>query len=94
MVPVLFHDESEDKYIDALMTAVETSYENGLYQFAYMQYHMLFMSSIFYVLMKLYYLRKEEFDNVLYYMLKDRRRRFIKMRIQRMENYSLGALQR
>lgn len=77
-VPVLFHDESEDKYIDALMTAVETSYENSLYQFAYMQYHMLFMSSIYYVLLKLYYLHKEEFDNALYYLLKDRTTAFYK----------------
>lgn len=34
-LPEEFEDENEEKYIDALMLAAQTSYENGLYQFAY-----------------------------------------------------------
>ena len=38
-LPEELEDETEKKYIDALMLATQTSYENGLYQFAYVQYH-------------------------------------------------------
>lgn len=46
-LPELFQDGDEERYIGALSLAMRTSYENGLYQFAYMQYHMLFMTAIF-----------------------------------------------
>lgn len=38
-LPVLFQDESEENYIKTLTLAAHTSYENGLYQFACVQYH-------------------------------------------------------
>ena len=61
-LPELFQDRDEERYIEALSLAMQTSYENGLYQFAYMQYHMLFMTAIYFVLLKLYILhhRSEE----------------------------------
>lgn len=40
----MFQDGDEARYIEALSLAMKTSYENGLYQFAYMQCHMLFMT--------------------------------------------------
>ena len=52
-LPELFQDGDEERYIEALSLAMQTSYENGLYQFAYMQYHMLFMTAIYFVLLKL-----------------------------------------
>ena len=54
-LPELFQDGDEERYIEALSLAMQTSYENGLYQFAYMQYHMLFMTAIYFVLLKLYF---------------------------------------
>ncbi len=75
-LPQAFQDESEKKYIEALYLALETSYKNGLYQFAYVQYHMLFMTSIYFVLLKIYKLHKEEMDKAIYYLLKERKNEF------------------
>lgn len=71
-LPEEFLDESEEKYIDALQLACETSYYNGLYQFAYVQYHMLFMTAVYYVLLKVSALDPDEFEKALFYLLKDR----------------------
>ena len=71
-LPIEFSDESEEKYISALMLAAQTSCENGLFQFAYIQYHMLFMTAVYYVLLKATLLQPEELEKALYYLLKDR----------------------
>lgn len=71
-LPELFQDGDEERYIEALSLAMQTSYENDLYQFAYMQYHMLFMTAIYFVLLKLYVLHHDEMEQALYYLLKDR----------------------
>lgn len=67
-LPELFQDGDEERYIEALSLAMQTSYENGLYQFAYMQYHMLFMTAIYFVLLKLYVLHHDEMEQALYYL--------------------------
>ena len=69
-LPQLFQDDSEKKYIEALQLALETSYKNGLYQFAYIQYHMIFMSVLYFVALKISWMHKEEFDKVIYYLSK------------------------
>ena len=71
-LPEEFEDETEEKYIDALMLAAQTCYENGLYQFAYVQYHMLFMTAVYYALLKVSVFHKEELNKALYYLLRDR----------------------
>ena len=71
-LPEEFADETEKNYIDALMLAAQTSYENGLYQFAYVQYHMLFMTAVYYALLKVSIIHKEELEKALFYLLKDR----------------------
>lgn len=75
-LPVLFQDESEKKYIEAIKLALDTSYLNNLYQFAYVQHHMLFMTSIYFVLLKAYRLHKDEMDKAIYYLLKDKKSEF------------------
>ena len=40
----MFQDGDDARYIEALSLAMKTSYKNGLYQFTYMQCHMLFMT--------------------------------------------------
>lgn len=71
-LPELFQDGDEEKYINALSLAMQTSYDTGLYQFAYMQYHMLFMTAIYFILLKLYFLHQDEMEYALFYLLKDR----------------------
>lgn len=75
-LPVLFQDESEKKYIEAIKLALDNSYFNNLYQFAYIQHHMLFMTSIYFVLLKVYGLHKDEMDKAIYYLLKDKKSEF------------------
>lgn len=77
-LPEEFEDDTEEKYIDALMLAAQTSYENGLYQFAYVQYHMLFMTAVYYVLLKISVFHEEELKKGLFYLLKDRYSEFWK----------------
>lgn len=38
-LPIAYQDTNEQQYIQALLFAAQTSYENGLYQFACIQYH-------------------------------------------------------
>lgn len=71
-LPEEFIDETEEKYIEALMLATQTSYENGLYQFAYVQYHMLFMTAVYYALLKVSILHEDDLHEAIYYLLKDR----------------------
>ncbi len=71
-LPEEFLDDNEEKYIDALMLAATTSFENGLYQFAYVQYHMLFMTAVYYSILKISLLHEKELKKALYYLLKDR----------------------
>lgn len=75
-LPEQFDDKSEEEYIEAIASALLTSYDNGLYQFAFMQEHMLFMTAIYFVLLKIYHLHKDETSKALYYLLKDRRSEF------------------
>lgn len=75
-LPREYKDENEKKYIDALILATRTSYENGLYQFAYIQYHMLFMTAVYYAILKVSFFQHEELENALFYMLKDRYNEF------------------
>lgn len=77
-LPEEFLDEEEEKYINANVLAIETSFHNGLYQFAYVQYHMLFMTAVYYALLKVYWFHEEELKNALYYLLKDRYSEFWK----------------
>lgn len=71
-LPELFVDNSEERYLQSLWLAVQTSIENDLYQFAYIQYHMLFMTAVYYVLLKVSVLRSDGLNEALYYLLKDR----------------------
>ncbi len=77
-LPQEYSDKTEKQYIDALILATRTSYENGLYQFAYIQYHMLFMTAVYYALLQISFVHKKELEKGLYYLLKDRYSEFWK----------------
>lgn len=73
-LPVLYRNESESEYLKTLFKALELSYSNALYQFAYIQLHMIFMVCIYYILIKINILAPKEIENALHYMIKDRSR--------------------
>lgn len=72
-LPVLYKDEDEREYIQTLFKALTLSYSNGLYQFAYIQLHMIFMVCIYYLLLQLNISLPEELEKAIYYLSKDNR---------------------
>jgi hypothetical protein len=73
-LPLLYADESEKEYIETLFRALELSYANKLYQFAYIQLHMIFMVCIYYMLLQVNDIAKNEMEKALYFMIKDKDR--------------------
>ena len=73
-LPVMYKNESESEYLKTLFKALEISYSNALYQFAYIQLHMIFMVCIYYILIKINILAPRDIENALHYMIKDRSR--------------------
>jgi len=73
-LPILFKDENESEYLKTLFKALQLSYSNGLYQFAYIQLHMIFMVCIYYMLLKINTVAPTELENALFYMIKDKYR--------------------
>jgi hypothetical protein len=47
-LPLSFKTESEQKYIEFLWEAFQSNYEHGKYQFAFLAYHMLTMSFVYF----------------------------------------------
>lgn len=73
-LPVLYKNENESEYLKTLFKALELSYSNTLYQFAYIQLHMIFMVCIYYMLLKINVVVPNDIENALHYMIKDRSR--------------------
>ncbi len=72
-LPVLYKDENEREYVQTLFKALTLSYSNGLYQFAYIQLHMIFMVCIYYLLLQLNISTPDELEKAIYYLSKDNR---------------------
>src|SRR5260370_28425236 len=47
-LPLSFKNESEEKYIEFVWDAFQSNYENEKFQFAFLAYHMLTMSFIYF----------------------------------------------
>jgi hypothetical protein len=47
-LPLSFKTRSEQDYMQFLWEAFESNYENGKYQFAFLAYHMLTMSFVYF----------------------------------------------
>ncbi|SJZ96238.1 hypothetical protein SAMN02745191_2238 [Anaerorhabdus furcosa] len=71
-LPIYQIDSNEIDYNRTLFKAFELSYTNGLFQFAYIQMHMLFMVCIYNMLLKLSIIYPAELETAIHYMLKDR----------------------
>lgn len=64
-LPVSFKTRSEQEYIAFLWGAFETNYTHGKYQFAFLAYHMLTMSFVYFNIWQIRQARPEDFEKGL-----------------------------
>lgn len=64
-LPLSFKTESEQKYIQFLWEAFESNYENKKYQFAFLAYHMLTMSFVYFNIWQIKQHRKADFEKAI-----------------------------
>ena len=64
-LPMSFKNFSEQEYISFLWEAFETNYENGKYQFAFLAYHMLMMSFVYFNIWQIKQSRPADFEKGL-----------------------------
>lgn len=60
-LPLSFKSPKEQEYIDFLWDAFETNYTHGKYQFAFLAYHMLTMSFVYFNIWQIRQTRPEDF---------------------------------
>lgn len=63
-LPVMFKKPVEQEYIQFLWETYESNYANGKYQFAFMAYHMLFMSFVYFNIWQIKMVRNEDFEKI------------------------------
>src|SRR3989442_9090201 len=61
-LPLSFKTESEQEYIEFLWDAFETNYTHGKYQFAFLAYHMLTMSFVYFNIWQIKQTRPGDFE--------------------------------
>jgi hypothetical protein len=61
-LPLSFKTPKEQEYIEFLWDAFETNYANGKYQFAFLAYHMLTMSSIYFNIWQIKQTKPKDFE--------------------------------
>lgn len=64
-LPVSFKTPSEQEYVAFLWDAFETNYTHGKYQFAFLAYHMLTMSFVYFNIWQIRQARPQDFENGL-----------------------------
>ena len=64
-LPLSFKTRSEQDYIAFLWDAFETNYTHGKYQFAFLAYHMLTMSFVYFNIWQIRQARPEDFQKAL-----------------------------
>jgi hypothetical protein len=64
-LPLLFKTRSEQDYIAFLWDAFESNYTHGKYQFAFLAYHMLTMSFVYFNIWQIRQARPEDFEKGL-----------------------------
>jgi hypothetical protein len=60
-LPLSFKTQTEQEYVEFLWDAFETNYTHGKYQFAFLAYHMLTMSFIYFNIWQIKQTRPEDF---------------------------------
>lgn len=64
-MPLEYKTQSENEYISFLWDAFEVNYEKEKYQFAYIAYHMIFMSYVYFQLAKIYKNKPDDIKNMM-----------------------------
>jgi len=64
-LPLSFKSPKEQEYIEFLWDAFETNYTHGKYQFAFLAYHMLTMSFVYFNIWQIRQARPEDFEKGL-----------------------------
>jgi len=62
-LPLSFKSPKEQEYVEFLWDAFETNYTHGKYQFAFLAYHMLTMSFVYFNIWQIRHARRKEFEN-------------------------------
>ena len=70
-LPLNYKSTQEEEYIQFLWDSFSSNYENSKYQFAYIAYHMLFMSTIYYKIWQIKFFKKDDFEKALIGFHKD-----------------------
>src|SRR5581483_10786360 len=70
-LPLSFKTPKEQEYIEFLWDAFQTNYTYGKYQFAFLAYHMLTMSFIYFRIWQIRQTRPEHFDMAMVGFNKD-----------------------
>jgi hypothetical protein len=76
-LPLNYKSIQEEEYIQFLWDSFSSNYENAKYQFAYITYHMLFMSTIYYKIWQIKFFKKEDFEKALIGFHKDTEKELI-----------------
>ena len=64
-LPISFKSPKEQEYVEFLWDAFQTNYEHGKYQFAFLAYHMLTMSFVYFNIWQIKQARPEDFEKGL-----------------------------
>src|SRR3989304_5525852 len=64
-LPLSFKTQSEQDYIAFLWDAFDTNYTHGTYQFAFLAYHMITMSFVYFYIWQIRQARPEDFEKGL-----------------------------
>lgn len=64
-LPLSFKSPKEEEYIAFLWDAFETNYTHGKYQFAFLAYHMLTMSFVYFNIWQIKQTRPNDFEKGL-----------------------------
>ncbi len=75
-LPVSYKSEGEQEYIDFLWDSFESNYRNEKFQFAFLAYHMLYMSFVYFNVWQIRNNDQKDFDNALIGFGKDLEKEF------------------
>lgn len=76
-LPLSFKSPKEQEYIEFLWDAFETNYTHGKYQFAFLAYHMLIMSFVYFEIWQIKQTRAKDFEMAMVGFNKDLERELI-----------------
>ena len=76
-LPISYKSKSEQEYIDFLWSSFESNYQSQKYQFAFLAYHMLYMSFVYFNVWQIRINFQESFNKALIGFSKDIEKEFL-----------------